>query len=183
MKKNSKEKIAHIYADALYAAAKESNVLTKVKHDADTLLEIFMADSTLASAMSNPLLSEAERQEVLNLLGQKAKLQAATLRCLELMADEGRLGIAALVMSDFCHLCCQNDQIAEVVVETVKDLSAAQSKKLEEVLTRRLGKQVAIDYRITPSILGGLRVQYGSYLLDASLSHKLNCLENVMKGK
>lgn len=183
MKKNSKEKIARIYADALYAAAKESKSLDLVQKDTEALHNIFSADSTLLGSLSSPLLTLKEQKEVLATLAKKVKLHAETLRCLELMAEEGKLREADLVMQDFAHLCCKNNNIAEVVVETVKKLSATQDKKLQQALTRRLNSQVAIDYRINPSLIGGLRVQYGTYLIDASLSHKLNCIENVMKGK
>lgn len=183
MKKNSKEKIARIYADALYAAAKESKSLNLVQKDTEALHNIFSADSTLLGSLSSPLLTLKEQKEVLAALAKKVKLHTETLRCLELMAEEGKLREADLVMQDFTHLCYKNNNIVEVVVETVKKLSATQDKKLQQALTRRLNSQVAIDYRINPSLIGGLRVQYGTYLIDASLSHKLNCLENVMKGK
>ncbi len=183
MKKSSKEKTACIYSDALYAAAKEGGHLQEVRKDVDTLRDILKVDADLLKAIASPLMTPQEQKTVLTLLGEKAKLQRETLQCLELMGKSGKLGDAVLMMKDFAHLCCQNNHIVEVTVETVKKLSSSQDKKLQEVLERRLNSKVALDYHVNPNILGGLRIQYGTYLVDASLDHKLNCLENVMKGK
>ena len=73
--------------------------------------------------------------------------------------------------------------IIEVDVETVKDLSSSQDKKLKTVLSKLFAGDVVVNYKINPSIIGGLRVKSGSKMFDDSLATKLNYLENLMKGK
>ena len=53
---------------------------------------------------------------------------------------------------------------------------------LEETLRRAIGSKVKIETRIDPSLIGGLVVQVGSRMVDASLRTKLNRLQHVMKG-
>lgn len=70
----------------------------------------------------------------------------------------------------------------EVEVESVKELSAAQDKKLQANLEKVLGKKVVVSYKIRPELIGGLRIKFGSEMIDNSVISKLNRLENVMKG-
>ena len=70
----------------------------------------------------------------------------------------------------------------EVEVETVKQLSATQNKKLQQNLEKMLDKKVVVTYKITPELIGGLRIKFGSEMIDNSLVSKLNRLEIEMKG-
>ena len=61
-------------------------------------------------------------------------------------------------------------------------LSAAQVKKLEASLEKLLKQKVLVSYLVKPEVLGGLKVKYGSNMIDDTLLGKLNRLEQVMKG-
>ena len=106
-----------------------------------------------------------------------------TLRCLDVVVENGRISDLSLILNDFEKIYNCKNNVAKVIVETAKKLSATQDNKLKKVMEKILGKQVEIDYVLNPKILGGLRVQCGSKMFDNSLASKLNYLENVMKGK
>lgn len=182
MKRNSKEKTARIYSSALYDAAVESSQLETVKENAKFLSELCKQDRDLVKQVSSPLLSEVQQKEIWQQIAKKAKLSAEILKCLDILTENHRIDILADVMDDFSHLYYIGKNIAEVDVETVKPLTTTQDKKLREVLIKKFNKDVVIKYTENPEILGGLRVVCGSKMFDGSLSYKLNCLENIMKG-
>ena len=72
--------------------------------------------------------------------------------------------------------------IIEVSVESVKSLSSAQEKKLLTTLEKKLNKKVVVNHVLNPELLGGLRIQYNSNMIDDSIMGKLNRLEIMMKG-
>ncbi len=183
MKKVSKEKISRVYASALYDAAVAASQVDKVKKDVDFLLDVCKQNKSLAKDAASPLLSNDEQKSVWQEVAAKAKFNVETLNCLQLMVDESRISCLPNMLSDFVHLYYEGNNIAEVQVETVKDLSATQDKKLREVLKEKLNKDVVIEYVKNPALLGGLRIQYASKMFDGSLNYKLSCLENIMKGK
>ena len=100
-----------------------------------------------------------------------------------MIADNGRFKELPLILEAFGHIYLQRQGIAEVEVETVKKLSAAQDKKLKANLERKLQKQVAVTYKIVPELIGGLKIKFGSEMIDNTLASKLNRLENMMKGE
>ena len=80
------------------------------------------------------------------------------------------------------HVYYIRHDIAEVEVGTVRELSAAQDKKLRANLEKMLSRKVVVKYEIKPELLGGLVIKFNSNMIDDSLKSKLNRLELVMKG-
>ena len=52
---------------------------------------------------------------------------------------------------------------------------------MKEALNTVTGKDVMVDVKVDPSIIGGLIVKLGSRMVDSSLRSKLNALKQVMK--
>lgn len=182
MKKNSKEKTARIYSEALYEAAENASKFDAVKKDAEFLADLCVQNKDLIKQSSSPLLSDVQQREIWQQVAAKAKFNEITTKCLDVLIENHRIDILQEVMNDFVHLYNQRKGIAEVRVETVKNLTAKQDEMLRKVLQKKLESDVVIEYVINPALLGGLRIQSGSKMFDGSLSYKLNCLENIMKG-
>jgi F-type H+-transporting ATPase subunit delta len=67
-------------------------------------------------------------------------------------------------------------------VTSAHALTAAQIKAIAAKLKERVGRDVAINAKIDPAILGGLTVKIGSTLIDNSIKTRLNTLAQAMKG-
>ena len=183
MKKASKNKLARVYALALYDAAVGKNVLQKVWQDVSALQNLLKEDASLLVYLSSPLWEEKDKEEVLQKVAKILKLDNETLNCLRLISQNHRIDDLNLVLEDFRRVYYRKNNIVEAVVETVVPLSAAQDKKLKVALEEILTKEVFVNYQINPSILGGLRIKCDSEMFDDSLNAKLNYLEKLMKGK
>ena len=183
MKKTSKTKTARVYSTALYEAAVEKGVLAKVYSDVKALNEITQTNTDLADYLANPLWSEVDKTDALQKIAKTMKLNEETLNCLKLIVENRRSTDLPLILSEFDNLYNAKNNVAEVVVETVKKLTSAQDSKLKKVLENLLARKVVVEYKLNASILGGLKVYCESKMYDDSLAHKLNYLENIMKGK
>ena len=67
-------------------------------------------------------------------------------------------------------------------VTSAHPLDADQLASLKTRLRGRIGRDVAIETKFDPAILGGLIVQIGSQMIDGSIRTKLNTLAHAMKG-
>ncbi len=182
MKKDSKTKIASVYSLALYEAAEEKKAVNKVYADIQTLLKVVDEEKDFLKYFSNPLWETDSKKSALKEIAAKIKLSDETLNCLDIIADNNRFAELKLVLEDFIRLYYRKHDVAEVEVSSVKTLNAAQDKKLSAELEKMLGKKVVIKYNLNPDLLGGLRVKYGSNMIDDSILGKLNRLEIMMKG-
>ena len=67
-------------------------------------------------------------------------------------------------------------------ISTRFELDEAQVNELRQALRTRVGRDVSIDLRVDPSLLGGLVVKIGSQMIDSSIKTRLNTLAHAMKG-
>lgn len=181
MKKVSKTTVAKNYAQALYDAAQSKGLADIVYHDCRKLSGTFTASEI--KTLNNPAWRESEKKETVREIAKALDLSEPTANFLELMAQNRRLNDFNDALEQFEHIYLKENGIMEINVECVQKLSAAQEKKLQQGLEKKLGQKTVIYYNINPEILGGLVVQYGSVRIDDSLSGKLNRLEQIMKGK
>ena len=67
-------------------------------------------------------------------------------------------------------------------VASAHALTPEQMQQLSDMLRTSIGKNVQINTRVDPGLLGGLIVKVGSRMIDSSLRTKLNNLKVAMKG-
>lgn len=183
MKKISKAKIAMTYATALWEAASEKKAADKVFAEVLRLRGAVSEDDEFVKYMANPLWSDADKRAALSAAAKKLKLSAETLRCLDIILENRRFGELLPILDEFVHLYYRRSGIAEVEVDSVKKLSAAQDKKLVAMLEKRLKQKVSVAYKICPELIGGLRIRFGSEMFDDTVASKLNRMEIMMKGE
>lgn len=183
MKKNSKSKIARVYSAALYEAAEEKKCVEKVWNDVARLGAFLRKNGEFASYLACPLWSEQDKKDVLAKASKILELDEETKSCLEIISENRRMSDLSAILDEFVNVYYHKNNIAEVEVETAKELSKLQDERLSKVLQNLLKRNIVVKYTVNPAILGGLRVKCGSQMYDDCLATKLNYLENVMKGK
>lgn len=74
----------------------------------------------------------------------------------------------------------QRQWIAEVSV--ARPLDEGQRERLADGLRRAFGRDLVLDVTVDPAVVGGIRVQVGDDVIDASLASRLNDLQRRMAG-
>ncbi len=59
------------------------------------------------------------------------------------------------------------------VVRLAIEPDANQKKQITAFVVSKGGSEQAISYIVDPTVLGGVQIRVGDYLLDATLSHQL----------
>jgi len=67
-------------------------------------------------------------------------------------------------------------------VTSALPLTAEQSEKLTQALTRRLRRTVRLSSTVDPSLIGGAVVRAGDFVVDGSLRGRVERLSNTMAG-
>ncbi len=65
-----------------------------------------------------------------------------------------------------------------VTVQSAKALSAEETTKLQESITKKHGENLIFNYSTSPELIGGIRVKVGSQIYDGSVLAKINRLAN-----
>ncbi len=182
MKKDSKNKIAASYADAMYEAARAAKAQAEVLADVETLKKALQDDSQIVKMLANPLWKTEAKKEAVSEIGKHFGFSTVTVNSLRVAADNNRLNLLPEILARYTSLFYAANNIAEVSVTSAARLKAEQDGRLKQALEKWLQKKVVIKYTIKPEILGGLLIECGSMMFDDSVKGKLEKLELLMKG-
>jgi F-type H+-transporting ATPase subunit delta len=61
-----------------------------------------------------------------------------------------------------------------------KDLSETELDNISQELSSLMGSTIKFDYKIDKELIGGLKLQLGSFMIDTSIKNKLKKLEQRM---
>lgn len=173
--------LARRYAKALFELALEKQQLERISEEMESLHEILASSDEVRQAFLSPVLGKKEHYQLIETLAKKADFSAIIKQFLMVVVRNGRLSLLTIIIRSFAEQVKQyQGEVTADVISAVK-LDASQQKELEEVLSKRYGKTVAVAITIDPSILGGIIVTVGSKRWDDSLLTKINRLALLEK--
>jgi F-type H+-transporting ATPase subunit delta len=174
--------LAGRYASALFDLARDQRQIESVGKSLDALGQALLDSKEFAELIASPLVSREEAAKAFAALAPKLNLDPLTTNFLGVLARNGRKGQLRAVIRNYGRLAAEHrgETIADIV--TARPLNDDQLAELKSRLRARAGKDVAIEARVDPNILGGIVVKLGSQQIDASIRTKLNRLAQAMKG-
>src|SRR5438067_11789040 len=173
--------VAHrIYAEALFAAAKEQGRLQQV-HEAIADFAAAVAETPeLRSVLRNPQLDPGAKSRILgDLAGDEEPLFR---NFLLLAAEKGRAGEIEEIAHEFERLMAREERRLTVELTTARELSGDEFREIVGQIERASGRTVDATRQVDPDLIGGLVLQAGSLRLDASVRGRLNRLRRDLKG-
>lgn len=169
------------YAQALFDLANDENKLAAVEADLKSLKAMIADSKDLRSLLASPAFGAEDKGRGLAAIAAQAQFDPVTRKFLGLLAANGRASALRAVITSFEDLAAKARGAISATVTTAVPLTPAQSAGVAAALRTALGKDPEIETRVDPALLGGLRVQVGSRLFDASLRSKLDSLKFALK--
>jgi F-type H+-transporting ATPase subunit delta len=170
------------YAAALLEIAKEEKQLSQVERDVRAFQDMLTASEDLRRLVRSPVISAEDQAKALTAVLEKAGISGLTANFLRLVARNRRLFAAADMIKNFRALLARERGEVSADVASAHPLNIEQMNALKDALRAQLGKDVQVNTRVDPHLLGGLVVKVGSKMIDSSLRTKLNNLKVAMKG-
>jgi F-type H+-transporting ATPase subunit delta len=167
--------VAHKYARALFEAAQEAGTFDRVVLDMSGLGALHATDPAFHKFMVSPkMLTEHKVEFVRAVFGPR--LDPMTVHFLELLIDKNRINILSEIVESFDELVEEHRGLVRAKVVTAVALNPEQERRLKSGLDTLTGKNVVIEKRIDPRVLGGVVVHLKSHILDGSLQNGLKLL-------
>ena len=174
--------LAERYAAALFELADEGKALDQTAADLEALRALLAESAELRRLVRSPVLTRAEQGAAIAAVAERVGVQTLTRNFLGLLAKNRRLFALPQMIDGFLRtLRTRRGEVTAEVV-TAQALEPQQREAIAEQLRRSVGRKVAVEIKVDPSLLGGLVVKVGSRMVDASLKSKLKRLELAMKG-
>ena len=174
--------LAGRYATALFGLARDENQIDAVGRSLDMLEAAMTESADFKALVSSPLINRAEAGKAIRALTPALGIDPISARFVGVLADNGRLSELKAVIKAFRKLAADNRGETAAEVTSAFPLNDDQVARIKSSLKARLGRDVAIDAKVDPQLLGGLVVRLGSQMIDASIRTKLNNLALAMRG-
>lgn len=170
------------YAAALFELAKDQRQLAEVERDVIAFQGLLDESADLRRLVRSPVISGEDQGKALAVVLEKAGISGLTANFIRLIARNRRLFAVGDMIKSFRALTARERGEVSAEVASAHALTPEQLQLLSDTLRTQVGKNVQIDTRVDPSLLGGLIVKIGSRMIDSSLRTKLDNLKVAMKG-
>ena len=170
------------YAHALFELALEEKATDAVRQDLDAFDKLIADNPDLARLVRSPVFGADEQLAALSAILAKAGIKGLAANFLRVITTNRRLFAVRGMIRDFRMLVARHrgEVTAQVTVaEKLNDKNVETLKSALKSVTG--GKDIDLEVKVEPAIIGGLVVKVGSRMIDSSLRTKLNAIKFAMK--
>jgi F-type H+-transporting ATPase subunit delta len=161
------------YGRAVFALAEQERAIDEWARRLTAVRQL-MSDPEVASALTNPTIATEQRMALISDAPHLLDPEATNLA--KLLIESSRVRDIGAIEEEFQRLADDAAGRVRATVTTAVELTPKDRDRVEEELSKRLGKEIRMQVVVDPRILGGLKLQYGDRLVDASVSTRLQQL-------
>ena len=170
------------YASALFELALEAKAIDAVKADLDQFDAMIADSADLTRLVRSPVFGADEQRARWPPMLDKAGIGGLAANFLRVITTNRRLFAVRDMIRAFRTLVARHKGEVTAQVTVAEKLSDTHLDALKDALKSVTGgKDVDLDVKIDPAIIGGLIVKVGSRMVDSSLRTKLNAIKLAMK--
>jgi len=169
------------YATALFELAREANAIDAVMADLERFDALVAENPDLNRLVRSPVFSADEQLHALSAVLARAGIGGLAAQFLKLVTANRRLFAARDMIRGYRELVAEHKGEATAEITVAEKLKDDHVAALKSALKTISGKDVALNIKIDPAIIGGLVVKLGSRMVDTSLRTKLNAIRHAMK--
>jgi len=170
--------VARPYASGVFGHAKESGQLAQWSETLAFLVGVW-ENGDMQRAMANPTLTRLDIERLfLSVCGER--IDGVGRNLIGLLVRNDRLSLLPEIHELFEHLKADEESVVDARVETAFPLTEAELRSLVQKLETRVHRAVRPSVHTTPDLIGGVRVQIGDDVWDASVRGQLNTMATAL---
>ena len=168
------------YARALYEVSKESSDLEKIEADVKNFQSLFESNPEIKNFIQNPTHVIETQSKVLNILSEKLDFTKNLKNFFLLLIKKRRIFFVLKIIDNFLKLCSKKRGEVKASLISSKELSDTELEKISRELSSSMGSTIKFDYKVDKNLIGGLKLQLGSFMIDTSIKNRLKKIEQRM---
>ncbi|AFZ29638.1 ATP synthase F1 subcomplex delta subunit [Gloeocapsa sp. PCC 7428] len=182
MKGGAATQIVEPYAQALMSVARNNNLTEQFGEDIRALLNILENSEQLRDFLANPFVSVEDKKAVLQRVVGEG-INPYLRNFLMLLVDRRRILLLEDICKQFLAILRQLNQTVLAEVISAVDLTEEQQQAVrEKVIAMTNAREVELDTKIDPDLIGGVIIRVGSQVFDASIRGQLRRLSLRLSG-
>lgn len=169
----SELRVASRYAKSLIDLSKEQQILDTIKNDLSVFQQTLHSNVALQNLLKSPVVNNGDKIAILNKVFGKS-FQKLTLDFFKIIVHKNRAAVLESITNSFMDQYNDLNNIISASVKTAHAIDANVTAEVTNFIEKQSGKKVKLTASVDPSLIGGLVIQVGDNLYDASISGKLN---------
>ena len=177
--------LSKIYAESLYELAEAEGGrerLEAMNGELDEVVELTRQIPELSEFMASKIVPIDARQKSIDVIFG-GRVSDLLLKFLHVLNRKERLSSFLPVASAFDQLVQENFGRVEVNIYTPIAPDAAEVDRGREMLKQAIGREPVVHVFTDPTMLGGVKVQIGDNLIDASLATRLRRMRDILTSE
>ena len=172
--------VARPYAEAVFRLALENKGLSQWSKILQIAAEI-AEDAQIKMLIGNPIVPATQLSELILEIGGK-KFTPEARNFIKLMVENKRVFVLPQVRDLFEQLKAQNEGVLEAKIITAFKLESDQLDNLVADLEKKFNRKVEAQVSVDPEIIGGVKVEIGDEIFDASVRGRLEAMTIALKS-
>ena len=171
--------VAEVYAEGLLEAIDDDARAADAADELDRVAEILREQPGAEDLLTGPGLGVTESVDLVERLFA-GRVSEAVESLLAVMAQHGRLALLRETARQFRRRVEARQGKVPVLAIAAVELDAPQREKIQASLSRALGAPAVVTTAVDPRVLGGLVIQVGDSVFDASVAGELKGLRELL---
>ncbi len=171
MQAKTKDKTKH-YADALLAIAKAADAVESIEKDAHHLLKFLKESESLQRFFATATVATSgKRQALQEILEDRIHPVLIDFSTMLLTAND--ISLLPHIAQALTSRIAEGRECVSGEIHTSIELDSDTVLQIENEVSRILDKQVSLQPKIVPGILGGMLVKVGDFVIDGTVDKQL----------
>jgi F-type H+-transporting ATPase subunit delta len=168
------EEIARVYAEALFDVAKDKGKLSEIHEQLGQITDAIAKTRELQVFLFSPYFSSAEKRQGIGRVVSGADPELVNF--LELLAEKHRMPAIFRIRRRFDAMWAKEERRLEVKLTSAVDLPPDLVEQVGKQIEKQTGQTIELETDVDENVLGGIVLQVGNMVLDASVRSKLERL-------
>ena len=168
------------YSRALFEVTNEAKELDKVENDVKNFQSIFYSSQDIKNFIKNPTLGVDVQNKVITLISEKLEFSKNLKNFFLLLIKKRRIFFVQKIFESFLRLCSRKRGEIKASLISSKELSKMELDQISKDFSKFIGSTLKFDYKVDKELIGGLKLQPGSYMIDTTIRNKLKKYEQAM---
>ncbi len=168
------------YSRALFEVANEANEIDQIENGIKNFQSLFNSSSEIKNFIQDPTQSISAQSNFIQLLSKKLDFSKNLKNFFLLLIEKRRIFFVKKISESFLKLCSKKRGEVKASLISSKELSQDELNEINRDLSQSMGSKIIFDFKVDEELVGGFKLQIGSFMIDTSIKNKLKKLEQAM---
>ena len=172
---------ANRYARALFDVALKETDVQQAGRDFAAFAQLIAGHELLPKILANPAIPAPKKKAIVEqLIARAGSLSPVVAKLLVLLADRDRLVLVPEIAAAYQQRLMDHAKVVRAEIVTAVGLPGDRVAALQQGLATATGREVQLESRVDPSIIGGAIAKVGSTVYDGSVTRQLEMMRETL---